>query len=129
MPLLRVLHFVLWDWLHIFSVGSQIIISQSATLQLKTYYPFVVENGGRLAAELVDRLALLVAARRFPGMGAADSRSLHFDNYVRMQHFVRRSTYVPFRRFWGDACTARIHVTSFSHSSWYFRFLSLRRFA
>ena len=33
-------------------------------------------------------------------MGIADSRSLSF--YVRMQHFVRRSTYVPFRRFWGD---------------------------
>jgi hypothetical protein len=27
---------------------------------------------------------------------------LRFDNYVRMQHFVRRSTYVTFRRFWGD---------------------------
>jgi hypothetical protein len=24
------------------------------------------------------------------------------DNYVRMQHFVRRSTSVPFRRFLGD---------------------------
>jgi hypothetical protein len=35
-------------------------------------------------------------------MGAADFRSLRSDNYVRMQHFVRRSTYVPFRRFWGD---------------------------
>jgi hypothetical protein len=23
-------------------------------------------------------------------------------SYVRMQHFVRRSTFVPFRRFWGD---------------------------
>jgi hypothetical protein len=37
-----------------------------------------------------------------PGMGAADSRSLRFDSYVRMQHFVRRSDYVPFRRFLGD---------------------------
>jgi hypothetical protein len=35
-------------------------------------------------------------------MGAADSRSLRFDSYVRMQHFVRRSTSVPFRRFLGD---------------------------
>jgi hypothetical protein len=38
-------------------------------------------------------------------MGAADSRSLRcsrFDSYVRMQHFVRRATYVPFLRFWGD---------------------------
>jgi hypothetical protein len=44
-----------------------------------------------------------VAVRRFPdGMGAADSRSLRSDSYVRMQHFVRRSTYVPFRRFLED---------------------------
>jgi hypothetical protein len=34
--------------------------------------------------------------------GAADSRSLRSDSFVRMQHFVRRTTYVPFRRFWGD---------------------------
>jgi ABC-type phosphate/phosphonate transport system permease subunit len=54
-----------------------------------------------LAAELVDRLAILVVARRFPGMCASDSRSLHSDNYV-MQHFVRRTAYVAFRRFWGD---------------------------
>jgi hypothetical protein len=30
------------------------------------------------------------------------SRSLRSYNYVRMQHFVRQSTSVPFRRFWGD---------------------------
>ena len=69
------------------------------------YYPFAMEDGGRLApmaAELVDRLAILVAVRRFPGMGAADSRSLRSDSYVRMQHFVRRSTSLPFRRFLGD---------------------------
>jgi Na+(H+)/acetate symporter ActP len=38
-----------------------------------------MEDGGRLApmaAELVDRLAILVVVRRFHGMGAADSRSL-----------------------------------------------------
>jgi hypothetical protein len=46
---------------------------------------------------------MLVAVRRFPGMGAAGSRSLRSDIYVRMQHFVRRSTYVPFRRFLGGA--------------------------
>jgi hypothetical protein len=55
-----------------------------------------------MAAELVDRLAILVAVRRFPGMGAADSRSLRSNSYVPMRHFVRRSTFVPFRRFWGD---------------------------
>jgi hypothetical protein len=39
-----------------------------------------MEDGGRLApmaAELVERLAIFVAVRRFPGMGATDSRSLH----------------------------------------------------
>jgi hypothetical protein len=69
------------------------------------YYPFALEDGGRLApmaTELVDRLTVLVAIRRFHGMGVADSRSLRSCSYVRMQHFVRRTTYVPFRRFWGD---------------------------
>jgi hypothetical protein len=59
------------------------------------YYPFAMEDGGRLApmaVELVDRLAILVVVRRFPSMGAADSRSLRYDTYVRMQHFVRRNT-------------------------------------
>jgi hypothetical protein len=60
-----------------------------------------MEDGGRLAAELVARLAILVAIRRFPGMGAVDSRSLRSDGYVRMQHFVRLSTSVPFRRCLG----------------------------
>jgi hypothetical protein len=69
------------------------------------YYRFAMEDGGRLApmaAELVDRLVILVAVRRFPGVGAADSRSLRPESSVCMQHFVRRSTCVPFRRFWGD---------------------------
>jgi hypothetical protein len=69
------------------------------------YYPFTVEDWARLtpmAAGLVDRLAILVAIRRFRGMGAADSRSLRSGIYIRMQHFVRLTTYVPFRRFLGD---------------------------
>jgi hypothetical protein len=70
------------------------------------YYPFAQEDGGRLApmtADLVDRLAILVVICRFPCMVVADSCSLRYGSYVRMQHFVRRrSTYVPFRRFWGD---------------------------
>jgi hypothetical protein len=68
------------------------------------YYPFAMEDGDRLApmaAESVDRLAILVAVRHFLGMGASDPRSLRFDSYVRMQHFVRRSTYVPYGVFWG----------------------------
>jgi hypothetical protein len=51
----------------------------------------------------VDRSpCYLVGVRRFFGMGAADFRSLRSDMYVRMQHFVRRSTTVPFRRLLGD---------------------------
>jgi hypothetical protein len=41
-----------------------------------------------MAAQLVHRLIILVAVRRFHGMGAVDSRSLRSDNCVRMQHFV-----------------------------------------
>jgi hypothetical protein len=68
------------------------------------YCPFSLEDGGRLtptAAELVDRLAILVAVRRFSGMDAADSRSLRFDNHVRMQHFAQL-LFVPFRCCLGD---------------------------
>jgi hypothetical protein len=67
------------------------------------YDYFALEDGGRLAAELVDRLATLVAVRRFPGMGATNSRPLRCNNnYVRMHHVVRRPTFVPSRRFGGD---------------------------
>jgi hypothetical protein len=38
-----------------------------------------------MAAELVDRQAILVAVRRFHGMGVGDSRSLRSDSYVRKQ--------------------------------------------
>jgi hypothetical protein len=66
------------------------------------YYPFALEDGGRLAPmpyELFDRLVILVAVRLSPSMGDADSRSLRSNSYVRMQYFVRRIT---FRRFGGD---------------------------
>jgi hypothetical protein len=46
-------------------------------------------------------MAILVAVRRFPGMGVGDSRSLRSDSYVRMQHVVRRSTSIPFRPLMG----------------------------
>jgi hypothetical protein len=69
-------------------------------------YPFDLEDGGRLApmaAELDDRWAILVAVRRFPGMGGANSRSLRSKSFVRMHYYiVRRTTSIPFRRFWGD---------------------------
>jgi hypothetical protein len=68
------------------------------------YYPFVLEDGGRLApmaAELVGRQVILVAVSRLPCMGAKESRSLRFDIWVRMKHFVRQFTYAPFRRCLG----------------------------
>jgi hypothetical protein len=62
------------------------------------FYPFAHEYGGGLvpmAAELVDRVAILEAVRRFLGMGVADSRSLCSYKFVRLHHFVRRSTHDP----------------------------------
>jgi hypothetical protein len=56
-----------------------------------------------LASEFIDRMAILVAVRRFLGMGIADSRSLRYESYVRMHHFVRRSTYLFLHTFFaGD---------------------------
>jgi hypothetical protein len=72
------------------------------------YYPLPMEDGGRLApmaAELVDRLAILVALRRFLGMGAADSRSLRYDNYVRMQHFCSSIYLCSVSAFFGGCAT------------------------
>jgi hypothetical protein len=54
-----------------------------------------------MVADLFDRLAVLVAVLCFHGMGTDDSHSLRYENYVRMQYFVRRTTYVPFPRFLG----------------------------
>jgi hypothetical protein len=96
------------------------LLSTSSVQSVHDYYPLALEDGGRLApmaVELVDRMANLVAVRRFHGICAADSRYLRCDNYVRRQHFVRRTTYVPFQRFLGG-CAARIHATSFCCSSW-----------
>jgi hypothetical protein len=64
------------------------------------YYPLSLEDGSRLApiaANLVDRLAILVAVCRFPSMGTSESHFLRFDRYVRMQHFVCHTNF-PFRR-------------------------------
>jgi hypothetical protein len=55
-----------------------------------------------MADEYVDRLAILVVVRHFRSMCVVDSRSLRSNSYVRMQHFVRRTTSIPFRRFWGE---------------------------
>jgi hypothetical protein len=68
------------------------LLGTPSVQSVRDYYPFALEGGGRLApmaVELVDRLAILVAVCRLCGMGAADSRSLHFDSRVFMQHFAR----------------------------------------
>jgi hypothetical protein len=71
------------------------------------YYPFALKDGGRLAPmalELVDRMTISVAVRRFPRMGAAYSRSLRSDIYVRMSvcniSFVALLMFL-FGVFWG----------------------------
>jgi hypothetical protein len=97
------------------------------------YYPFTMEDGGGLTpmpAEVVDRLAIFVEVRRFLGMGVANSRSLRSDSYVRMQHFARRSTYVPFRHFGGcvrrefmQRLSVALHGTTsryYDSTSWYY---------
>jgi hypothetical protein len=68
------------------------LLGTSSVQSIHDYYPFAMEDGGRLAAELVDHLAIAVAVRRFPCMVVADSCSLRYDSYVRMQHFLRRIT-------------------------------------
>jgi hypothetical protein len=47
-----------------------------------------------------DRLAILVAALRFPGMGDASSRYLRYESYARIHDGVR-STSPPYRHSWG----------------------------
>jgi hypothetical protein len=53
-----------------------------------------------MAVVFVDRPTIFVAICN--GMGDADSLRLRCESNFRMQHFVRRSTYAPFRRFSGD---------------------------
>jgi hypothetical protein len=82
------------------------LLGTPSVQSIHDYDPFAMEDGGRLApmaAELVDRLAILVVVRRFPCMCVADSRSLRSSNYFGLHHFVRRTIYVSFRRFWGYA--------------------------
>jgi hypothetical protein len=45
------------------------LLGTPSVQSIHDYYPFALEDGGRLAPmadELVDRLAILVAVRRFP---------------------------------------------------------------
>jgi hypothetical protein len=71
-----------------------------------------------MAHGLVDRLAILVAVRRFSGMGAAPSHSLSCESDVRMQHFVRRTNGVAFRRIFGDVrCEFRQRLFAALHGT------------
>jgi hypothetical protein len=65
-----------------------------------------------MAVELVDRLTIFLDVRRFLGIGAADSRSWRSGSHVRMHHFVRRSTSIPFRRFLGGGCALGVGAYS-----------------
>jgi hypothetical protein len=54
-----------------------------------------------MAGEFFNCLDNLAAVPLFLGIGVAYSRSLRYDNYVRMQNFVRRTTYLLFGPFGG----------------------------
>jgi hypothetical protein len=95
--------------------------SRSAT----TTHAFDVEDDGRLApmvVELVDRMSILVVVRRFPSIDALDHRSLRYDNYARMRHFVGLGMSL-FVDSWG--CPSGVHATSLRGSSWYVVFQTL----
>jgi hypothetical protein len=80
------------------------LLGTSSVRSVRDYYPFAMKKGGRLApmaVYLIDRLAILVAVRRFPSMGEADSCSLQCDRDVCMQRFARRSSCVLVRLFLG----------------------------
>jgi hypothetical protein len=86
------------------NLRTSALLGTPSVQSVHDYYSFEVEDGGRLAplaAELADRMAILVVVRPLSIMGVADSRSLRSDTYVSMQYFVRRTTFVPFRRCWG----------------------------
>jgi hypothetical protein len=88
-----------------------------------------MEDGGRLApmaAKLVDRLAILVDVRRFPCMGAADSRSLRSESYVSMQHLFADLLLFRFGVFWGMCDVNSCNVCC---SSWHSGFLSPQHFS
>jgi hypothetical protein len=67
---------------------------------------------------LVERLAILVASRRFLGMGDADSGHC-------VLKVMSASTYLRFLSTFFVGCAAKIHATYFACSSWYFGFAVL----
>jgi hypothetical protein len=55
------------------------------------YYPFALEDGGRLsptAVELFDRLAIMVVVHRIVGMDSAVSCPMRSDNSIRMKEVL-----------------------------------------
>jgi hypothetical protein len=53
------------------SLRTSALLGTPSVQSVHDYYPFPLEDGGRLApmaAELVDRMAIFVAVRRFPSM-------------------------------------------------------------
>jgi hypothetical protein len=72
-------------------------LGTASIFSVHVYYPFALEDRGRLAptmaVDLVDCLAILVAARRFPSMGAADSRCLRYESFCPHEG-VRTAVYI-----------------------------------
>jgi hypothetical protein len=74
----------------------------------------LIEDGGKLApmpTDLVDRLAMLVAVCRFPGMGAHDSWSLRLDSYDRMQKIFCSSIYFCSLSNFFRGCAVRSEIS------------------
>jgi hypothetical protein len=67
------------------------LLGTPSVQSIHDYYPFASEDGGRLApmaAELVDRLAILVGVRRFHAWVMLTLALCALIRCVRMQHFV-----------------------------------------
>jgi hypothetical protein len=76
-------------------------LATPSTQTIHYYYPFALEEGGRLVpmnVEPVFRSAIWVVVRRLPGMGVVPFRALRSCMHARMTEFVRRSPYVAFRQ-------------------------------
>jgi hypothetical protein len=76
-----------------------------------TITPLLLRTGAGwlMAVDLVDRWAILVANRHFPGVGGADSRSIRSERCTRIKKFVRRFAHFPLRRLLGDVRRRFMH--------------------
>jgi hypothetical protein len=102
------------------------LLGTLAVHSVHVYYPFALEDGGRLAhkaVELVDRVATLVVVCRSCSMGVIDSRYyvLAFTSACNISFvdLLSPSLWTAFRGF-----AARLLATSFYYSLCYFGFLS-----